>query len=372
MAHKAKPKRKPNPETSSSVTKKSNQKTAPKQQTKTKPDAEATKNDNKEPTSYSFTQVVRVRNNSSIEASAPFKKRYLPSLDTDSKSSVLLYHKREKRTQGIDIIGVQLLNTWKKSAGRSKSWRSCRRLKITPGDLEFLIESKNSPVSFGWPFSSSITPSTFSRSRDLRINQSLGRRSNRSSNIPVSRDLVEDYGRHWPLPRGRPYKRSIPLSENIEFRGGISYLRLQLDHGTVSMTQGEFLSIIDLPKPQTLPRSSSRKQHPSKSLPEQLIVIDLLRNESHADVYVVRSPNIPTQIYHAHAFLNNNLSGNWSTFSRRKMERLRKSIGFRGETVQDGMKILIMEDISKFNEVYHVKNKQQEFPLLPQTGEDLC
>ena len=33
------------------------------------------------------------------------------------------------------------------------------------------------------------------------------------------------------------------------------------------------------------------------------------------------------------------------------MERLRKSIGFRGETVQDGMKILIMEDISKSEQV---------------------
>jgi hypothetical protein len=62
------------------------------------------------------------------------------------------------------------------------------------------------------------------------------------------------------------------------------------------------------------------------------------------------------------------LSGNWPSFSRRKMDRLRRSNGFRAETVQLGRKIIVMEADSKDKD-FHVKSMQREFPLLPGTGE---
>jgi hypothetical protein len=99
---------------------------------------------------------------------------------------------------------------------------------------------------------------------------------------------------------------------------------------------------------------------------EDLVVIRLLQNESHADVYLVQNRNPLSK------FLDDGLSGNWSTFSRFakeewKMDRLRRSNGFHAETVQLGRKIIVMEGDSK-DKYFHVKSMQREFPPLPRTG----
>jgi hypothetical protein len=100
-----------------------------------------------------------------------------------------------------------------------------------------------------------------------------------------------------------------------------------------------------------------------------LVVLGLLRNENHADVYMVQDPNNLSKCYHAHAFLSDGLSRNWPTFLRRKMDRLRRSNGFHAETVQLGRKIIAMKADSRADEDFQIKSMEREFPPLPGTGE---
>lgn len=124
----------------------------------------------------------------------------------------------------------------------------------------------------------------------------------------IKRSKVQGHrSRIWPelaTPK-RCFKGGQRL-QNVEFRGGKSYLCLTINHGTVSMTQEPFLSVISLPMLQTL--SNGNKRLPNTTVAEGLVVVNLLRNESHADVYLVRSSNSPSKVYHAHVFL----SDGWS------------------------------------------------------------
>ena len=136
---------------------------------------------------------------------------------------------------------------------------------------------------------------------------------------------------------------------------------------TVNTTSEVFLDQIELTTHQLL--LFDNKARPSATTHEELIILSLLHNESHADVYLVQDPNNLSKCYHAHAFLSDGLSGNWPTFVRRKMNRLRRSNGFYAETVQLGRKIIIMKADSKADEVFQIKSMEGEFPPLPGTGE---
>jgi hypothetical protein len=276
-----------------------------------------------------------------------------------------VFHKLEKKSYGTDVIGTRGLSTWKKSSGRSKSWANCRRLKIARDDLELLIRSKSRPVAFGWPFSTIITPLSFVRSHGMRFNRQSQTKQKGLSRAQPFKDLEPKYDPEWPHPRGHSFK-AIARRQEIVFPVGVRFFRLTINRGILSLAIEAFPGEISLSTSQS--KVVGNENHRSANMLEDLVVVHLLQNESHADVYLVQNRNALSKFHHAHAFLDDGLSGNWPSFSRRKMDQLRRSNGFRAETVQLGRKIIFMEADSKDKD-FHVKSMQREFPLLPGTGE---
>jgi hypothetical protein len=372
MAHKAKPKKKTEtaPETKTTLRTKTNSKRKTTQQTKSIPGtkreetAETESNQEKKinqgeksSLSCSLTEsVIRVTSNPAAKASAPHEKAQRGKA-ANTNPNFRIFYKPEKNRSNSDITGTRSLTTWKRSSGRSKSWAVCRRLKLSREDLELLIQSKTTPVTLCWRFSGVTSPAIFVRSQGVRVYEQSENKGKRLSRGKGFDDLEYGFGPKGPLRKRR---------QEIEHRGGgeVAFFRLTFDHGHVSMTQETFLEKIILSTP-----SGSTKALGTTILAD-LVVIRLLRNESHADVYLVQNPNEPSRFYHAHAFLTD-LSGNWSTFSKRKMDRLRKNQGFCAETVQDGRKVMVMDIGLEANKEFCLKNMHREFPPLPATGKTL-
>jgi hypothetical protein len=334
MAHKAKPTRKTNttPGTKSTPKTKANSKT--KTTEKTKP----TQKGNNEVASYAFTEpVIRILSGAAVKQSGPHQKtRPSNRHDADAKDDLAVFHKLEKKSDGTNIIGTRGLNTWKKSSGRSKSWANCRRLKLARDDLELLIRSKSCSVAFGWPFSTIITPSSFVRSHGMRFNRQSETKQKGLSRVQPLKELEEEYDPQWPLSRGHSFKARAMIQEMV-FPVGVRFFRLTINRGILSLAIEAFPGEISLSTSQS--KVVGNENHRSATMLEDLVVVHLLQNESHADVYLVRNRNALSKFYHAHAFLDDGLSGNWSTFLRRKMDRLRRSNCFYAETVQLGRKI---------------------------------
>lgn len=364
MAHKAKPTRKTNttPETKSTPKTKTNSKTKTTEKSKT------TQKWNNEVASYAFTEpVIRILSGAAVKRSGLHQKtRPSHRHDADTKGDLTVFYKLERKSDGTDIIGRRGLSTWKKSSGRSKSWANCRRLKLARDDLELLIRSKSRPVAFGWPFSTIITPSSFIRSHGMSCNRQSETKQNGLSRVQPFKDLEEEYDPKWPLPRGRSFKARARRQEMM-LPVGVRFFRLTINRGILSLAIEAFPGEISLSTSQL--KVAGNENNRSATMLEGLVVLRLLQNESHADVYLVQNRNALSEFYHAHAFLDDGLSGNWSTFSRRKMDRLRRSNGFHAETVQLGRKIIVMEADSKEDKDFRVKSMQREFPPLPGTGE---
>jgi hypothetical protein len=326
-----------------------------------------------DPASYSFTEpVLRVRSdpakkNSKLHGHHKVK----PSQGKGTKARFDVFHKREDKSNGTDIIGQRSLSVWKKSSGRSKSWRNCKRLKVTQDDVDLLIHQKGHPVSLGWRFSRMEMPSSFVRSQGVRITREARTRKKTPSSIKTFEGLDEEYSRDLLLPRGVPPDkwRSFRKLQNLGAARGLSqgFIRLTINSETVNITSEEFLREIRFSTRQLLP--FSKKENPKTTTLGDLIVLDLLHNESHADVYLVQDAKNLSKLYHAHAFLSDGLSGNWPTFMRRKMDRLRRSRAFHAETIQFGRKIIVMRAESEADEGFHIKDMEREFPRLSRTGE---
>jgi hypothetical protein len=324
--------------------------------------------------SYSFTEpVVRVLTDKA-KGKSGLHRKIRPSQNTGTKIRVVVFHKRKDKSNDADVLGTRNLSAWRKSSGRSKSWKTCRRLKLTRDYLELLTSSNGHPVSFGWQFSTANTPTSFVRSQGLHVNtQSKSRRTKTLSGVPTIKDLDEEYSPHWPLPRGPPHKH-WRMRREIQSQGAPEglpkrFLRLNITCEAVNIIAEASLEGARLTTRQSLPLHNEERQ--SNIVLKHLVFLDLVRNESHADVYLVQDPNNSSESYHAHAFLSEGLSGNGSTFMRRKVDRLRKSHDFHAETVQLGRKIIVMKTDSKADDTFHVKNTQREFPSLPGTGEQL-
>jgi hypothetical protein len=378
MAHKAKSKKKEDtsPETRTTPRTKTNPKGTTTQQRKSTivPKSEETleiestqaresNKSKKRLPSCSFTEpVIRVLSNPTAKGSAPHE-RAQHGKAANTNSNFRIFHKREKNRNNADIIGKRALTAWKRSSGRSKCWAVCRRLKLSREDLELLIQSKTCLVSLGWQFSGVISPAIFVRSQGVSVYEQSEKKTKGLSR-GKGFDLLDDgYEAEWPLPRDTTSK-GRKWRQEMEHPGGseVAFLRLRFDHGHVCMTQEAFPGKIIL----TTPPESTKD--PSATILAGLVIIRLLRNESHADVYLVQNPSDPSKFYHAHAFLTD-MSGNWSMFSKRKMDRLRKSQGFYAETVQHGRKIIVMDIDLKADKEFCMKNR--EFPSLLGTGKTL-
>jgi hypothetical protein len=330
------------------------------------PETEATKG-NKTQVKNVSQPAIRVVSKPEVKAPTPHSN-VQPSKSTDTKPQFTIVHKHKRVRKNTNIIGAHALAAWKKSSGRGKSWALCQRVKISRDDLELMLQSKNSPISLGWLFSSSTIPGTFVRSQGLRVYEKGETKKKGVSRVRTKRDPDQECDAKLEL--------STPLSlkgKKIHHLGGcsnageVSFLRLTVDHGAASITHEFFLEEITLST--TQPPPTDGKEHSSGTILEDLVVIKLLKNESHADVYLVRNLDHPSKYYHAHVFLPD-ISGKWSAFSKRKMDRLRKSPGFYADTVQLGRKVIVMDEEPKAEKEFCIKKMLKEFPQLPGTGEN--
>jgi hypothetical protein len=394
MAHKAKPKKKPqdalamgnpNPTSASKSKPKSAAKPNSKRAESTKTESPKTRSVSTKPasakdgalaSSSATKAVAKAPNSSSKTAKAP-PTPTSATQETEEKPTIAILPRRQKKSnKNTDKVGPSALTLWKKSSGRSKTWTNSKRTKLTLGDLELLVQSKTTPVAFGWNFSMLTVPATFLRSQGIRSNEQPEAKKKRTSNMRAKAcdDLDSEYESNWPLPRGYPSRRPTRVPEPVSKRMEGYHLRLTISHGGVLVNQEEFLKTVTLSTPPKV--SAGSTNNPEKVRSDQVeafIVVKLLYNESHADVYLVRKANNSMACYHAHQFVSGEgFSGNWATFSKRKMNRLRGSKRFYGECIQDGRKILVMEVEKKDPIVaetgFNIKNMVKEFPTLPGVG----
>jgi len=369
MAHKAKSKSKT---TQTKTTQAKTTKTKITQKVKESQNTNKIRNGTKDSVSYSLPEpIIQVSSDPAVKQPGQ-RQKLRPSQDTNTKVPLAVFHKRDKKSNVTDIIGAKALTTWKKSSGRNKSWANCKRARPSRGNLELLVQSKTVPVSFGWRFSTTITPSSFARSHGMRVNS--GPKQQRTSKVRGFQDQGPEYGRRRWLRRGHSWKglgrhqkiESYCGSDGISGWGG--FLRITFNHGVVSISRHTRLAGISLSTSQLEQSENENDLHATTAGSGYLTILRLLRNDNHADVWLVQSSDDRSKFYVAHEFLNDGLSGNWPTFARRKMDRLRRSHSFYAETVQLGRKIIFMQADAKVDKNFHIKNMQLEFPPLPGTG----
>lgn len=321
--------------------------------------------------SCSFTEpIVRVVSPPVAKKGSGPPRKPQPDENETIKTSLIIIHKRREGSVNTDIIGAKALTTWKNSSGRSKSWAKCRRKKLSQVDLKLLVELQTRSVALGWRTSSTVTPASFLRSQGLGVNSAPTRK--RSSATRTSSYLAIEHDRETTLPRGHSLRAEITRQGN-EGRAEWGFLRLTMTQDIVSLTREAYLTVITLP---TCVKTSGEETKSNARGIRTFPVLSLLRNDSHADVYLIQNSYAPFEWYHAHAFLNDSVAGKRATFAKRKMNHLRRSRCFIFEVLQEGRTIIIMEPEAKGNEL-RLKLSQNDFPLLPGTGEkstglDIC
>lgn len=361
MAHKAKRKTKPDSTQGTKSDPKIKVASKKTKGTEKKTTATTAESENQNPPSCSFTEPI-IRISPPIAEKRPGSPQKPQNKGNEAdRTRLTIFHKRGKNDVNSDIIGAKALATWKKSSGRSKSWANCRRKKLSKGDLELLVMSQTRSVAFGWRASSTITPSCFLRSQGLTVNSEPKRK--RSSTTRTSGYLPVEYDRSVPLPRGRPVWGWANRQGN-EFRAGWGFLRMTIHQGIVSFTRERHLTEINIPSSfKVFGRQAYSNAEETSTFP----VLRLLRNENHADVYLVQNPNAAFDLYHAHAFLKDGLSGNWPAFAKRKMKSLRGSRDWAFEVLQEGRMITVMKPKYEAQE-FRLKMTQNDFPPLPGVG----
>ena len=319
-------------------------------------------------TSYSFTApVVRVLKN---EAKEKHKRRHTATIRQKAGTigSIKVFHKRRNKSDEADILRTTDLSSWRKSAGRQKSWRACQRVRLTTDLLELLMSSNGHPVSFGWQFSKGVMSAMFVRGQGQCVNQQPKNRKRRVlSRKSAIRDLDETCNLQRPLWR-YPFASFSQRHPDSNARGALEevpkrFLRLNITREAIDITtevhlEGERLTMHP-------PLRHHRDIQGSDKNSKQLIVRCLVRNDSHADVYLVQKYNRCCDYYLAHEFLSEGLSKNGLASMRRRADRLRRSSDYYAETLQRGQKIIVMRPAPQANNTYNVRYTEREFPPLP-------
>ena len=325
--------------------------------------------------SYRFTEpVVRVAGQKARGKSAPRGTTKLCQTP-DPQRRITVFHKRKDKNEDADVVGTRNVTAWKKSSGRSKSWKSCKRFKITPGFLELLISCSGHPVSFGWQFSTLKTPASFVKGHRVHVNKEpKSRRTKNSTANSAIKGLFEDDLWVLPSPRRRlqsgqavrrPLGRKVAPSEMPK-----RFLRIFLGSNTFIKTEEESPTSLSLA---TSPcRAEKRVEQQSNVCLQRFAVVDMVCSDNQADIYSVRDLGHPSVLYHAHVFLSQGFGNNWLKYRQRKIDRMRRSKDFHAETVQFGKQILVMRVDSEAEHGFQMKNTQQEFPPLPRIGESPC
>lgn len=321
--------------------------------------------------SYRFTEpVVRVAGQKAKVKSAPRGTTKLCQTP-DPPRRITVFHKRKDKNEDSDVVGTRNVKAWKTSSGRSKSWKSCKRFKITQDYLELPISCNGHPVSFGWQFSTFKTPASFVKGRHVHVNKEP--KSNRTKNSTANsaiKGLPEDDLWGFPFPRrglqnGQAVHRQLGR-KTAPSEMSKKFVRLFLGSNTLTIAEEESPTLISLAISTCRAEKSAEQQ--SDVHHQHFVVVDMVRNENQADIYAVQDLDYPSIVYHAHVFLSKGFGNNWSKYRQRKIDRMRCSKDFHAETVQSGKQILVMRVDPEAERGFQIHNTQKEFPPLPRIG----
>lgn len=328
-----------------------------------------------DPAPYRFTEpVVRVLSDKKNGKFGPRGKTEAGQ-SSGPKPRVAVFHKRKDKSVNANVIGTRNLSVWKKSSGRSKSWKACKRLKLTQGYLELLTNSNGHSVSFGWRFSTTKTPTSFVRGQRIYVNKKPKPRcTEKSSGALILKELDEEDKKGFPLPRGRPYKGKWRVGQESQQEVALTelpkrFFRVFVGPSTFSKTEESFPGRVTFATRQSLPVLVHNPEFQNDITPRDFVILDLVHNDSLADVYLVQKFEDSSWSYYAHVFLNEGFGNNWRRYRQRKMDRMRQSNDFQAEMVQFNKHIIVMKASSEVDNAFHFKNTQLEFPPLPGSGE---
>ena len=327
---------------------------------------------------YSFTEPVVRKLRDKAKATSQPNRIFGSSAETVPKAEIAVFHKTREKRKNADITGSRHLKIWKQSSGRGKSWKTCRRLKLTQDSLELFTDRKGHPVTFGWPLSVLSAPTPFVRGHGLYVNK---QGKSKKTRLPLSRDIekqlheesdsdssLQDDFHHIYCTKNKGVYKYGRLEKLAD-----TFLRLNITHRAIDISvvqslKGYKLETRQCKQPRCRPDGETIIIH-------NFVVLDLIHNYALDDVYQVSDSKKPSSSYHAHVFLKrklfqskNNSKEKISQYAWKKMARLRNSHSFCTEYVQSDKTIIMMRGEDKGILEPHVKNMQQEFPSLPGTS----
>lgn len=393
--------------------KKTTKKTAPKNNVinhkgpkSKKPDQKNSPKLPEPPKSCSFTEpILRVcKPKAKRQANCDTTKQAPINSDQNGPQNpqIKVFYKQKVKGAHTDVIGPEKMHEWKKSAaGRHKTWKACRRLKLSGVYLEQLVNLHGERVAFGWQFSTMSMPSAFLRGLGKHVNAEpphsrASKRSAASMNMKFMEDLSELYDRRWPLPIGRPSRpldrlEKAPRANNYHvsrYRRPEEFSRLVFSNQGFILKQEESLAGTKFAARLPLPKGND--SHDDKDgvsgidLLLNFVLHDLIRNDDYADVYTAGQDLAePSRAYHAHVFLSERWSEKDLRRKREKIKRLRASRDFHAESTPtkltanslDGSEVHLEIVLTRINDnlgecgnVFRLHNTEKNFPVLPKTS----
>lgn len=315
------------------------------------------------------------------------------------------------------IIGENDIVWWKRGPGRNKSWKAHRAMDMdqlrtnVDGALE---DQTDVPAAVPWNFSSHTVPLAYLRGHGKKPVQGIrklsyqhrrdtvdlraftfrpcvgqGLRTDQMSQLQrnarklwmhhLTQEHPYDASTIKPTPRIQIIKckettaciTSADPRKTSAIMGASDFLRLIVGIGGRTKIVSENYLSGDV----TVATKTAHKQDNTVTKPSEmaLSIHTFLRHDSHADVYAVNDPANSISSYEGHLFFCHGLTqNNWARYGTRKMDRMRKSKLFVGET-KARERPLIVVTVAE-HEASRPRRTETEFPSLSKVkaGKGYC
>jgi len=265
---------------------------------------------------------------------------------------------REVNSWPVNSIGHTSISTWKASAGRSKGWTVCAYLQHIAKGYKENVRPYGAAVH---QLQCQMIRRTQTRSLRCFDTRSNSEQKFTASHLPrtrkkeLHRKAYDDYSQLEASEASdtenltREYSQTT-LDDLTEPPKRI--LRLKIHNG---MTQHDVSHGVIFEEGQ--------------NLDFQYSLGAFLQFDNHSDVYLAHDNRNRTTILHAHIFLSEELPGNWNTFVKRKMKRMRNNSSFVKE-FKLARRPVIIQEVAKFGGAapFKIKSMDAEFPPLLVSG----
>jgi len=180
------------------------------------------------------------------------------------------------------------------------------------------------------------------------------------------------FARGWRPKRLRRNARTIRVvpikSHEVKAESTAEFLRLVISFGGETRIVPEKFLTGDVTITLS-PNLHTQQEEPENlgPVPQRVFSVSaFVRHDSHADVYALKDFTDPLGVYEGHLFFHEVMPGTWGKYGKRKMDRLRRSRTFVGETKADERNLVVV--VIPPNETVRIKKSDAEFPVLTKTN----